>query len=88
MLSCIFNNIVCDFSRDMLLKMHAMLAQCEFTMEKSVQVHSVNAQEQANYEILTKDIGLCKCLSMTSTVTNVFNVFHLVLSPTNDGGQI
>ena len=34
-----------------------MLAQCEFTMEKSVQVHAMNLSEQESYEKLTKDIG-------------------------------
>ncbi|XP_076448506.1 THO complex subunit 7 homolog isoform X2 [Babylonia areolata] len=37
-------------------RMLSMLAQCEFTMEKSVQVHAMNIAEQENYEKLTKDI--------------------------------
>ncbi|KAK7503354.1 hypothetical protein BaRGS_00005275 [Batillaria attramentaria] len=37
-------------------RMLSMLAQCEYTMEKSVQVHAMNLREQENYEKLTKDI--------------------------------
>ncbi|KAK7101925.1 THO complex subunit 7 homolog isoform X2 [Littorina saxatilis] len=37
-------------------RMLSMLGQCEFTMEKSVQVHAMNLHEQENYEKLTKDI--------------------------------
>ena len=35
----------------------SMLAQCEFTMEKSVQVHAMNLHEQDNYQKLTREIG-------------------------------
>ncbi|KAL8609903.1 hypothetical protein ACOMHN_016378 [Nucella lapillus] len=37
-------------------RMLSMLSQCEFTMEKSVQVHAMNIAEQESYEKLTKDI--------------------------------
>lgn len=34
-----------------------MTAQCEYTMEKSVQVYHMNLKEHKNYEQLTKRIG-------------------------------
>ena len=45
------------FSQSTYQRMLSMLAQCEFTMEKSVQVHAMNLSEQESYEKLTKDIG-------------------------------
>ena len=45
------------FSQATYQRMLSMLAQCEFTMEKSVQVHAMNLSEQESYEKLTKDIG-------------------------------
>ena len=47
----------CPCSHNTYQRMLSMLAQCEFTMEKSVQVHAMNLSEQDNYEKLSKDIG-------------------------------
>jgi len=38
-------------------KMLAILAQCETTMKKSVEVYNMNVKEQENYESLNERIG-------------------------------
>ena len=38
-------------------KMLAVVAQCELTMVKSVQVHRMNVREQENYTKLNSEIG-------------------------------
>jgi len=43
-------------------KMLAVLAQCELTMVKSVQVHRMNVREQENYTKLNSEIGNRVCL--------------------------
>ena len=59
------------YSQSTYQRMLSMLAQCEFTMEKSVQVHAMNLCEQDSYEKLTKDIGKfsAKCLFSLSRFT-------------------
>jgi len=39
--------------------MLAILAQCETTMTKSVEVYKMNLKEQENYESLNERIGKC-----------------------------
>ena len=38
-------------------RMLAQLAQSELAMEKSLMVHDMNVQEQANYQKLNREIG-------------------------------
>jgi len=45
------------FSDATFQKMLAVLAQCETTMMKSVEVHNMNVKEQENYERLNERIG-------------------------------
>ena len=44
-------------SEELQRKIESQLALCEFAVEKSVQVHKMNQDEQINYEKLNKDIG-------------------------------
>lgn len=46
-----------DFSNATYQKMLAILAQCETTMAKSVEVYNMNLKEQENYESLNERIG-------------------------------
>ena len=52
--------------------MLAVLAQCETTMKKSVEVYNMNLKEQENYERLNEKIG--KWL----TVSSVFLKYGLL----------
>ena len=45
------------FSNATYQKMLAVLAQCETTMMKSVEVYNMNLKEQENYERLNERIG-------------------------------
>jgi len=45
------------FSDATFQKMLAVLAQCETTMMKSVEVYNMNVKEQENYERLNERIG-------------------------------
>jgi len=46
------------FSNATYQKMLAILAQCETTMRKSIEVHNMNLKEQENYESLNERIGM------------------------------
>ena len=39
-------------------RMQAMLAQCEYTVEKANNTFEMNKQEQHNYDTLSQDIGM------------------------------
>lgn len=47
----------CVVSNATYQKMLAILAQCETTMKKSVEVYNMNLKEQENYESLNDRIG-------------------------------
>jgi len=47
----------CGFSNATYQKMLAVLAQCETTMTKSVEVYNMNLREQETYESLNERIG-------------------------------
>ena len=75
MVSC-----VCGFSNATYQKMLAVLAQCETTMTKSVEVYNMNLREQETYDSLNERIGQCHIFScnmflgLVSTI-DVINVF-------------
>merc|ERR1712244_140563 len=43
-------------SQAMYQRMQAMIAQCEYTVEKAMNTYEMNKQEQENYETLSQDI--------------------------------
>ena len=66
----------CGFSDATLQKMLAVLAQCETTMKKSVEVYNMNLKEQENYERLNERIGKCLifiCSAFLSLVNTHFS---------------
>jgi len=79
-----FSDVV--FSDATYQKMLAILAQCETTMIKSVEVYNMNLKEQENYEHLNERIGkyvayFCKCCQFYSETGSLFSDSELIFTP-------
>ena len=54
---CKLTNLQLSSSQAMYQRMQAMIAQCEYTIEKGMNTYEMNKQEKENYEKLSDDIG-------------------------------